>query len=677
MSPQQPTTDTPHEHAEMRRDADAARFRAFVNQNAVGVAEADRSGKFLSVNRKFCELLGYSAAELLQMTFADVTHPDDIAQNMVHWTRFVDSGVPGAFEKRYIRKDGTVAWVYLSLSRIESGNARPAYLATVLDVTERRNAEAASRHLAERYRSLFNSIDTGFCIIEMVFDPDGRPIDYVFLEINQGFPAVSGFDVRPGMRIREVAPDLEEQWFDVYGRVARTGQSARFEHPARALNRYFRVHAFRVGGEESRQVGVLFEDVTSTRSSQMRRSFLAELAEKLSPLRREEEVIRATVEALGRFLEVDRCYFAEALQSENRVRVSEDFARPGLARMPRDLSLSEFGEPGWWAEVARGDYAVTDVLTDAFTQGRAEQYAGLGIRAYCVQPFREHSPWTVVLTVTDSVPRKWTDGEIKLLEDVIARVWPLVERARQEEALMAERQSLEERVKERTATLQETIAELESYSYSISHDLRAPLRAIQTYSSILTSEHGAQLSDDAREFLRRIIVASDRMDRLIRDVLVYSRVTRQEMPLERIELGSFIAGVVESYPNLRGANATIEIATPLAAASANASALTQCVANLLENAIKFARPGVKPHVRVWTTEANGKVQLHLRDNGIGVAEEAQGKIFGIFYQADPRVEGTGIGLAVVRKAAERMGGTVSVTSAPGQGSTFVVELRKP
>ena len=168
--------------------------------------------------------------------------------------------------------------------------------------------------------------------------------------------------------------------------------------------------------------------------------------------------------------------------------------------------------------------------------------------------------------------------------------------------------------------------------------------------------------------------AAERMDRLIRDVLVFSRGTRATMALERIELGSFIAGIIETYPGLSVATAEIEIVSPLGAVQANPAGLTQCIANLLGNAIKFVAPRVKPHVRIWSESTNDRLRLFVRDNGVGIAADAQEKIFGMFYQIDQTKDGTGIGLAVVRKAAERMNGIVGVTSTPGQGSTFWIEL---
>jgi PAS domain S-box-containing protein len=655
--------------------ADAARYRAFIEQDAAGIAEIDATGCFRMVNRKFCDITGYSEAELLSMRFQDITHPDDLTANLEQLNRLLQDGVPYAFEKRYVRKDGSDVWVYLSVTRIDAAATEvPAVLAVVLDVSERRRAETAARTSEQSYRTLFNSIDAGFCVIEMMFDSAGNPIDYVFLEMNAVFESVTGLKNAQGRRMRDLAPAHEQHWFDIYGRVAITGEPTRFEQEARALHRWYSVYAFRIGDGGTNHVGVLFEDVTARRHSEQRRQFLAELAEKLAPLRDDEEIIRTAVRALGRFMQVDRCYFVECLESENRIVVSENYLREGATSIARELSLFDFGGIDWWRKYSAGNFAVADVAEHPLTREKAPIYFAMGVRAYLVQPFRRDGPWTTVLAVTENRPHPWTPEDAKLVEDVIVRVWPVVERARSERALLSAHGELEARIAERTAKLQETVSELESYSYSISHDLRAPLRAMQTYASILVSDCSDQLSADGKEYLRRIMAAAERMDRLIRDVLVFSRVTRGPMPLERVELGSFVADLIDTYPGLSVGTAEIELVSPLGAVLANPAALTQCLANLLGNAIKFVAPGVKPRLRIWTEVHGNRRRLLIRDNGIGIPSESHHKIFGMFYQIQQGQGGTGVGLAVVRKAAERMGGSVGLISAPGEGSTFWVEL---
>jgi PAS domain S-box-containing protein len=232
---------------------------------------------------------------------------------------------------------------------------------------------------------------------------------------------------------------------------------------------------------------------------------------------------------------------------------------------------------------------------------------------------------------------------------------------------------LEQTVAQRTARLQETIAELESFSYSISHDMRAPLRAMQTYARYLQEEFGDKLSGEGPTYLRRIVAASDRLDRLIRDVLDYSRIARGDVRLESIEIAPVIEELLATYPHFREVDVHVGQLPPVLA---NKAALTQCFSNLIGNAVKFVRPGETPRIRVTGETAGDFVRLRIADNGPGIAEPDRARIFEMFYQINAGTDGTGIGLSIVRKAAERMGGRVAVESSSSAGTTFLLELRR-
>ncbi len=242
---------------------------------------------------------------------------------------------------------------------------------------------------------------------------------------------------------------------------------------------------------------------------------------------------------------------------------------------------------------------------------------------------------------------------------------------------------LEHTVKERTARLRETVHELEAFSYSIAHDMRAPLRAMQGFAAILEQEYASQLDGTARSYLQRLVTASGRMDRLIVDILNYSKVVRGELDLAPVDVQKLIGTIIESYPNLDAGRADIQIEGALPLVRANEAALTQVISNLLGNAVKFVAPDVRPRVRIYAEgmsvpgEAD-MVAVCFEDNGIGMPRESQKRLFNIFTRLNrPGLyEGSGIGLAIVKKAVERMGGRVGVESEPGKGSRFRVELRR-
>jgi len=247
------------------------------------------------------------------------------------------------------------------------------------------------------------------------------------------------------------------------------------------------------------------------------------------------------------------------------------------------------------------------------------------------------------------------------------------------EDLARTNEQLEEKVIERTAQLAETMTELESWSYSIAHDMRAPLRTMTGFSRMILEEYASVLGQPARNYLERISTAASRLDQYITDLLDYSRIVRGDLPLARVDTAGLIGEILATYPNLQPPNCEIQIREPLASVLANTAALTQVISNLLDNATKFVANGTAPKVTIHSEEKTGWIRLWFEDNGIGIDERAQDRIFGIFQCLHPSgaYAGTGIGLAIVRRAVERMGGRVGVESQPGEGSRFWVELRSP
>ena len=240
--------------------------------------------------------------------------------------------------------------------------------------------------------------------------------------------------------------------------------------------------------------------------------------------------------------------------------------------------------------------------------------------------------------------------------------------------------NLEDLVRDRTAELQhtvtkleETVAELEQYSYTISHDLRAPLRAMQSFAMFIAEDYGSKLDSRGRNYLDRIQAAAQRMDRLINDVLVYTRTARERVNLAPMEIDKLVEDLVTQYTP--EASARTIVRHPLARVVGNEALLTQAISNLLVNAAKFVPPGEPPKIEIWSERHDGHIRLSVRDRGIGIPEEAREKVFGIFQRAHSSTyPGTGIGLAIVKRAVERMNGSVGFESEVGGGSTFWIEL---
>lgn len=247
-------------------------------------------------------------------------------------------------------------------------------------------------------------------------------------------------------------------------------------------------------------------------------------------------------------------------------------------------------------------------------------------------------------------------------------------------ALHRHAKDLESVVAERTAELRETVAELERFSYSLSHDMRAPLRAMQGFSQIVEEEYGPKLDEEGRNYLKRITAAAQRLDQLIRDVLSYTHVVREDVRLQPIQVAPLLRQLIAENPALQPPLAEVVVENPLLPVMGHEAYLTQCLSNLLTNGVKFVVREKKPRLRIWTEAIDRHhVRLFVRDNGIGIPKEWQARIFGMFERMHPasHYDGTGIGLTIVRKAAERMGGLVGVESEPGHGSVFWIQLDRP
>lgn len=235
--------------------------------------------------------------------------------------------------------------------------------------------------------------------------------------------------------------------------------------------------------------------------------------------------------------------------------------------------------------------------------------------------------------------------------------------------------SLEQRVVERTVRLQQVIEELESFSYSVSHDLRAPLRALTGYSEALLLDCRESLNPTAIHYAERISKAANSLDRLTCDLLIYTRVARQGITLERVDLDSSLQEVLSHYPTVSEWQHCIQIDSPLGAVVAHSPSIVQCFSNLLENGIKFTKPGESPKISVYSKADGARRRIFFQDAGIGIAPENQEKMFGMFERLGRgETSGTGIGLAIVKKAVERMGAVMGLTSQVNEGCCFWIEF---
>jgi signal transduction histidine kinase len=243
----------------------------------------------------------------------------------------------------------------------------------------------------------------------------------------------------------------------------------------------------------------------------------------------------------------------------------------------------------------------------------------------------------------------------------------------QAEALKALNTALETRAQQLGAANRE----LETFCYTVAHDLRAPLRAMEGLTSILLEDYAEKLDNIANDYGQRIRSSASRMDQMIQELLAYSRLTLVEFQSQPVRLSRAIKDALAQLAwDLEKKNATVDWARSKVMVQGHYAMVVQVIVNLISNALKFVRDGEKPAIKIWDEEREGMVRVWVEDNGIGIASEHQNRIFRIFERLHGRENytGTGIGLAIVEKAATRMNGRVGVESVLGSGSRFWFEL---
>jgi signal transduction histidine kinase len=259
----------------------------------------------------------------------------------------------------------------------------------------------------------------------------------------------------------------------------------------------------------------------------------------------------------------------------------------------------------------------------------------------------------------------------------LARQRRIIEKQARTLAMQNEQQQVQIRViQELNEKFKAANEELEAFSYSLSHDLRSPLRAMQGYAHTLLEDYRDRLDADGAEYLQRIEKAAIRMDGLVQDVLSYSRLAKADVRVGPVDLTSLIEEIIRDSRGLSQARATVCVRRPLLSVVGHEACLTQCLSNLLENSAKFVAPGVVPEITIRTERLNARVRIWVEDNGIGIDPAHHGRIFQMFGRVhhDQAYEGTGMGLTIVRKAVERMGGSLGLESALGMGSRFWIEF---
>jgi PAS domain S-box-containing protein len=618
--------ETPHKLMEDRLRESETFNRNILESISDAFYALDREWRFTYLNRQCEPLIRRRREDLIGKSIWEEF--PEAAQSVFYeqYHRAAADGVAVTFEAFYAPLE---LWVEVRVYPSPTGLAVYFH-----NINERKQAEMLLRDSEERYRTLFASIDEGFCVIEILFDENGKPGDYRFLEFNPAFEKLTGIpaaEALSGKTVRQLIPNLEEHWFEIYGRVAQTGEPIRFVNGSEAMNRWFDVYAFPVGRAEDRKVALLFNNITERR--------------------RTENALGESQERLQMAMAAAQIYSWEMNLTTQQVEWSENLER-----------VIGFSLPTYLSRVL--DFVHTE---DREATGREILAAAAEGRVYesefrLVNPASGEVVWVRGQGVhTNSA----ADGQPRFA-GITQNITERKRAERERERLLSEAQEANRLKDEFLATL--------------SHELRTPLTAILGWSRLLQmSNFDAAATARALGTIERNAQAQTQ---LIDDLLDTSRIITGKLRLEMrpVDPASVVAAAVETArPAAEAKDIRLHTffdngAGPI---SGDPDRLQQVVWNLLSNAIKFTPEGGRVEVRL--ERAGSRVEITVADTGRGIAPEFLPHVFDRFRQADQTTTrthgGLGLGLAIVRQLVELHGGSVHVESeGEGRGTSFNVSL---
>jgi PAS domain S-box-containing protein len=299
---------------------------------------------------------------------------------------------------------------------------------------ERVRAENALRASEEKYRTLFDSIDEGFCLVELIYDAHGEAFDYRFLDVNRVFERQTGLIGVAGKRVMEIAPGTEPHWIKAYAVVARTGEPIRFENYSQHNDRWYHVYASRVGGDGSHQVAIVFDDITERKHRELSTALLDEVGKDLSILSAPDEIMATVGKRICEFLDLSGCYFVDVDEAKNEVTVHHGWTREKSPSLVQTFRLEDYLSADFLSTMrAGGVFVMRDTARDE--RAAAQSYARLKVGSFVTVPFFRNGRYIAHIAATTEKAHDWQPQEIRVLQEISSRIFPRVERARAEQAL--------------------------------------------------------------------------------------------------------------------------------------------------------------------------------------------------------------------------------------------------
>ncbi len=421
-------------------DENGAWFREFVQDLPALVWAKDGNGCYVFVNTALTEALGVAESSILGRKDVDL-FSKEIAErfNRNDEMALSKGSAVRTVEEFFIRK-GTNQSFSVTRFPITDSEGRTLVAGTAIEVLDQRtHPDQVSSPLAEptsedNYRTVFESIDEGFCVVEVLFNEKGHAVDYRFLEVNPVFEQSTGLANAIGKTALELVPDLEPFWIETYGEIARTGKTVRFENFSEPMDRWFDVHASKVGSGRSNRVAIVFRDVTERKRHESNLAFLTRINEDLAEL----SSIAVTMDELGAKIAehfgLSLCLFIDIDNSGETGTVNygwhaEDMPKTFGPHRIKDFIGSEFQRISRKGEVC----VVRDVQADPLTQ--PEVFLSFNICSFITVPLLREGKWCFTFGLYRSEPYDWRLDQIELVKEIASRIWTCLERARAEEEL--------------------------------------------------------------------------------------------------------------------------------------------------------------------------------------------------------------------------------------------------
>jgi PAS domain S-box-containing protein len=527
--------------------------------------------------------------------------------------------------------------------------------------------EAALRKSERRYRTVFESVDEGVCIIERLpLRPDGLR-DYRYVSMNDAMEQMFGIPDLTGQSIRDNFPNEVESWYDDYDRVLETGQPIRFERESVPQKKFLEMFVTRLDDGDRNTLLVVIQDITKRKLSdgllhdnQRRQAFLLHFSDTIRPLNDPDAIAITATGMVADFFQTDRCFISRISRDQGKAWIEHETRRPDLVSVEGEVDLAHFPEVMRIAETETMIFR--DVSADpTLTERDKMSLAGLGFGAFIAAVLRKGQRnyfWDLVIASLE--PRNWLSTDVSVLEEVAERTWVAIERARTERALLET----------------EKLAVVGRLASSIAHEINNPLEAV---TNLLYLMERTNLPDDAAQYLQ---LAQSELLRVSQITVETLRFSKQNTSATQIELGELIESVVSLHEaKLKSARVTVERRyNERRALLCFPNELRQVIANLVGNAIDamigFDHARLCLRVRDAHDPRTGTagIRLTVADSGSGMSRATLEQIWEPFFTTKGTT-GTGLGLWVTQEIIRKHRGTVRVRSGTGarnHGTVFSI-----